>query len=180
MPLSLGKVVCHRCGGRVARTDHQSETLPETDQFRPGMARSEAECARCGAKYWAWVTPAINDPIYGRRGTDRENVRVHGFYDLSFRSTFSDQPGEGDLPVWHDDRPQPNDMQRQAVVTPAMPQPPNQGSGASTPLAQAAKIMAQKPSLDFEVKTCVVQKGRVRLDGTFTPDQLRSLAGLAD
>src|SRR5690348_11653005 len=102
MALSLGKVVCHRCGGRVTRTDHQSETLEETDHRRPGMNISEAECARCGAKYWAWVTPAINDPIYGRRGIDRENVRQFGFYDLSFRSTFSDQPAMVDLPPWHE------------------------------------------------------------------------------
>lgn len=57
-----------------------------------GMLVADAECPDCNARYLAWVKPAP-----GHRET-------HGFYgpiyyDLSYRSTFNDEPGPEDLPV---------------------------------------------------------------------------------
>jgi len=58
-----------------------------------GMLVADAECPACLAKYLAWVT--------GPKGSSwnslpREEGQTH--VDLSFRSTFNDEPGEEDLP----------------------------------------------------------------------------------
>lgn len=50
-----------------------------------GMLIAHAECSRCKAKYTAWVERG--------HGSDRMI-----FTDLSFRSTFNDEPGPDDLP----------------------------------------------------------------------------------
>ena len=55
-----------------------------------GMLVRDAECPCCLAQYLAWVKPAP-----GSHG-HAEAVATH--YDLSFRSTFNDEPGERDLP----------------------------------------------------------------------------------
>ncbi len=57
-----------------------------------GMIVQDAECPCCLAQYLAWVTPA---PKYTRTTGDDE-CTTH--FDLSFRSTFNDEPGERDLP----------------------------------------------------------------------------------
>jgi len=62
-----------------------------------GMKVADAECAYCGAKYLAWVEEAP-----GKRrtcwGYDEYTSEERRFYDLSYRSTFNDEPGKEDLP----------------------------------------------------------------------------------
>lgn len=59
----------------------------------------DATCSVCEARYSAWMGPCADG--YGARQYDLESVREHGFYDLSWRTTFNDEPG-------HTDRPQTN------------------------------------------------------------------------
>jgi hypothetical protein len=47
-----------------------------------GLTVANAECATCKAKYLAWIRVEVDRP----------------FFDLSFRSTFNDEPGEADKP----------------------------------------------------------------------------------
>jgi hypothetical protein len=55
-----------------------------------------ATCAKCGAKYLAWVDDrAMRRPL----GASHRFVGDL-FFDLSFRSTFNDEPGPDDLPPW--------------------------------------------------------------------------------
>lgn len=62
-----------------------------------GLWLANAECTACGTKYTAWIGPTLDG--YGSREVDRNLVRDRGFYDLSYRSTFNDEPGEGDVPA---------------------------------------------------------------------------------
>lgn len=50
----------------------------------------DATCEDCGAKYFAWI--ADSD------GRDRR-LNEDGFYDLSYRSSFNDEPGIDDIPT---------------------------------------------------------------------------------
>jgi hypothetical protein len=53
------------------------------------MSVANADCVICGAKYLAWCSAG-----YGCHMGDT----VHPFYDLSYRSTFDDEPGREDIP----------------------------------------------------------------------------------
>ncbi len=65
--------------------------------YQEGLWIADAVCTVCGTKYTAWVGPTRDG--YGARDLDRQLVRDHGFYDLSYRSTFNDEPGADDLPA---------------------------------------------------------------------------------
>ncbi len=56
---------------------------------------AQAKCLTCGAQYIAWVTPACKD----HDGTEEFEWSAE-IGDLSYRSTFNDEPGEWDLPEW--------------------------------------------------------------------------------
>lgn len=58
-----------------------------------GMLVADAECPACLAKYLAWVTGPKGS---NWNGFPKEEGQTH--VDLSFRSTFNDEPGEEDLP----------------------------------------------------------------------------------
>lgn len=69
-----------------------------------GMIVANADCPECGAKYIAWVDERKNaiwsfesTPAYI---TPRRPDPEVGFIDLSYRTSFRDEPGEGDLPPW--------------------------------------------------------------------------------
>jgi hypothetical protein len=64
------------------------------------MLVADAECVDCEAKYLAWIqrhfwfkSPYFRNPIT-RKPDDPP------FTDLSFRSTFNDEPGPEDEPKW--------------------------------------------------------------------------------
>jgi hypothetical protein len=60
------------------------------------MLCADASCTVCGAKYTAWVGPTADG--YGMGPAARQIAAECGFYDLSYRSTFNDEPGPKDLP----------------------------------------------------------------------------------
>ena len=105
MSRNLLRLNCDQCASRVAITgDHYGLT---GTAHNDGMRVADAECQVCGAKYTAWISPMSvdnNDPRemcyrYGGRDSDRSAVQTFGFYDLSYRSTFNDEPGPDDVPI---------------------------------------------------------------------------------
>lgn len=60
------------------------------EEYRTMTVR-DAECPVCLAQYLAWVLPAK-----GHSPTQPSRYPTH--YDLSFRSTFNDEPGDRDVP----------------------------------------------------------------------------------
>lgn len=63
------------------------------DEYK-GMTVAFAECPACLARYLAWVKPPPNKQFSREIDSDQK------FYDLSFRTSFNDEPGERDLPVY--------------------------------------------------------------------------------
>lgn len=96
MSRNLCKTECDRCG---------TERLALEEGFRPitraeagkyfdeydGMRVAKAYCPTCGAQYLAWEH-------YPWEPVPEKSPHVPPYVDLSFRSTFNDEPGEEDLP----------------------------------------------------------------------------------
>lgn len=61
-----------------------------------GMKVADAECQYCGTKYLAWVEPSPNKR---KEWMDPDWAPEKRYYDLSYRSTFNDEPGKSDLPT---------------------------------------------------------------------------------
>lgn len=100
MSRNLGRVDCARCGGTV-RLVEPPRPITEQDAgayFTEHRGRwvAHAECHTCAAKYLAWLTGQV---------LERADARLH--YDLSYRSTFDDEPGPDDLPPWTPTEPHP-------------------------------------------------------------------------
>jgi hypothetical protein len=92
---------CEFCPG-VPTFDEKPRPITEADAGRyfpeyKGMLVANATCPLCEAKYLAWVDEAPRDTGWSvfRRPSEDEP-----FVDLSFRSTFNDEPGDDDLPKW--------------------------------------------------------------------------------
>lgn len=90
MSRNLARTNCRTCDSKVILCG-----IPYQTDYS-GMWVANAKCEVCETKYLAWIGPT-ND-TYGGRDIDRMLVRDHGFYDLSYRSTFNDEPGKDDLP----------------------------------------------------------------------------------
>lgn len=95
MSRNLGETTCHFCDHDLVMTGPR-RPIDQTDAgvyFNEynGMIVRDAECPCCLAQYLAWVEPAP-----GGRQSQPSNFSTH--YDLSFRTTFNDEPGERDLP----------------------------------------------------------------------------------
>lgn len=95
MSRNLAKRECSRCESKVAICG-PIYRLPRDHFACPDMLVADADCTVCQAHYTAWLGPT-HDRI-GTREHDLENVRCFGFYDLSYRASFNDEPGKGDLP----------------------------------------------------------------------------------
>lgn len=96
MSRNLLQTRCERCGSRVRMTEPPREITP-ADAGRyfhdyKGMIVANAECSVCHARYLAWVKTSSAMGWY-------QSAPEGGFFDLSFRSTFNDEPGEEDLPA---------------------------------------------------------------------------------
>ena len=77
MSRNLLRTTCARCDGKVRIVGHI-----RVEQYRTeGYYVADAECEDCCAQYAAWL---------GEPG--------QAFHDLSYRSTFNDEPGPTDLP----------------------------------------------------------------------------------
>jgi hypothetical protein len=97
MSRNLYDLECHRCKAPkvsiVGPTRRGTrEDFGRYAQEYMGMAVADAECPRCQAKYLAWVS---NLPYAGERAWA---LGEYGYQDLSYRSTFNDEPGPDDLP----------------------------------------------------------------------------------
>lgn len=64
-----------------------------------GAVVANAECVDCLAKYLAWIDLSACAGYGQYKWTCRSTEEGKEFFDLSFRSTFNDEPGEEDLPV---------------------------------------------------------------------------------
>lgn len=100
MSRNLARTNCRNCEGIVKITG-----VPYERSLLFGrMWIADAECKSCGAKYAAWISPAPDmvtgggGALYGARVSETMSLAAHGFYDLSYRSTFDDEPGPTDIP----------------------------------------------------------------------------------
>lgn len=107
MSRNLGRTDCDQCGCDVVKAS-PNRACAEADSgaYREfwGMTISDAECSACGAKYTAWVDMRGSEQFtryYGHYQYDvREGRYDPGrFFDLSYRSTFNDEPGHEDMPT---------------------------------------------------------------------------------
>lgn len=108
MSRNLCQTDCPRCGSKRIRVWDVREGTKDDfvhryyDEFQT-MLVGDAECTDCGCKLLAWVRP----PIVGIHNDDKfsfcdYNQSIDGtahFFDLSYRSTFNDEPGPDDLPT---------------------------------------------------------------------------------
>lgn len=101
MSRNLGGVGCYFCGTVPERTESPRPILPSEarvyfDEYR-GLHVADALCPTCGARYLAWCDDTrCSSYEYGRHRGEHEP-----FFDLSFRSTFNNEPGRLDQPRWH-------------------------------------------------------------------------------
>jgi len=96
MSRNIGDRSCYFC--QCSEIELEEEPRPITEEEAgpyyaefAGMVVASCHCPDCEAKYLGWI-----DSIPHRR-TDPSGL----IQDLSFRSTFNDEPGEDDLPKYH-------------------------------------------------------------------------------
>lgn len=100
MSRNIGDMYCERCGSLPVLVEPPRAITPYDagGYFADydGMLVANARCHDCGALYLAWCDES------SRRRYPRDTVSMHGmsFFDLSYRSTFNDEPGPDDLPPW--------------------------------------------------------------------------------
>lgn len=94
MSRNLARTDCRQCDGVVKLVGVPRRQFVGTDW---SIWAADAECVACDAQYAAWIGPTP-DGDYGSRMTDKLLLADHGFYDLSYRSTFNDEPGPTDIP----------------------------------------------------------------------------------
>lgn len=91
MSRNLCRTDCYFCKGKVeAKDPARAPTVADCGRYFEsfsGMRFAQAECVDCEAKYLAW---------YEMVG--RISVTGEGIIDLSFRSSFNDEPGPDDYP----------------------------------------------------------------------------------
>ena len=102
MSRNLGRERCYFCDGPVVHDEPTRRiTRDDAGVYFPeyeGMLVAKAHCLHCEAKYLAWVR-GRKDWLIGHcahrnyKGTDQH-------VDLSFLSSFNDEPGETDKPVY--------------------------------------------------------------------------------
>lgn len=95
MSRNIGDCACGYCRCEIELEEAPRPlTESEAHAYYPefaGMMVANARCPDCEAKYLAWI-----DSIPNRRTDPSRLVQ-----DLSYRSTFNDEPGEEDLPKGH-------------------------------------------------------------------------------
>lgn len=88
MSRNLGQVNCAVCGCEVTATG-KPYRRDDDDARSNGLLVCDAECTVCRTRYTGWLeyTPG-----------SRWRTPDTGFFDLSYRSTFNDEPGPDDIP----------------------------------------------------------------------------------
>lgn len=93
---------CYYCGDIPRLTEDARPVTPDDcgsryfDEYK-GMTVAAAECPSCEAKYLAWIDPPESWAMHGWYVNKYGDTR---HFDLSFRSTFNDEPGPTDTPVY--------------------------------------------------------------------------------
>lgn len=109
MSRNLCETRCCECPApRVAlverpRPIEKADAGPYFGEFEK-MIVANAECPLCGAQYLAWVDERGREPyvfpegsrISGTHAFTRHADEENDYFDLSYRSTFDDEPGESD------------------------------------------------------------------------------------
>lgn len=115
MSRNLCMTSCYYCGATVAldeqpRRIRESETGCYFSEYE-GMIVANATCIACCAQYLAWVDGAKRKQWPSRWGSEKPWPRVEEGdedyarpRDLSFRSTFNDEPGVDDMPAYRVER----------------------------------------------------------------------------
>jgi hypothetical protein len=106
MSRNLGRTDCYFCKNEVTLTESERPMTRDDcggyyDDRGDGYAYAgaivaAAECKTCFAKYLAWID-ASSCKGYGIHPSLHRS-EYGPFFDLSFRSSFNDEPGEEDLP----------------------------------------------------------------------------------
>lgn len=96
MSRNLCRINCRTCNGKVVLSGIPYQLAPKHGPYCHGLWVADATCKECGTKYTAWIGPSTDS--YGWRAIDLQSVAHFGFYDLSYRGTFNDEPGEDDVP----------------------------------------------------------------------------------
>ena len=99
MSRNLGRTDCEYCTGAIRaleppRLARAADVYRYTERYEGRLWLARAACVQCEAQYLAW---------YNHRPWPRQNVvppHSEEIVDLSFLSTFSDEPGEADTPRW--------------------------------------------------------------------------------
>lgn len=103
MSRNLCSQSCGACGGEVIKTSENRRATTSDVKAHDsyvGMLVADAECSECGAKYLAWVDIRGSQHYEMYKGHYMNEVfDLDEFKDLSYRSSFNDEPGEADLPV---------------------------------------------------------------------------------
>ena len=103
MSRNLSRVDCYFCSGRVVTEESprpirrdECGVYFDCDHGYEGLLVAGAHCYDCNAKYLAWAdeTTIVRHRSWHRRVMESG----HSHFDLSFRSTFNDEPGPEDLP----------------------------------------------------------------------------------
>lgn len=108
MSRNLCAQVCVHCEHAVvldepARPITKEDCWRYIDEFR-GTLVARAHCPMCEAKYLAWMDDTEHTCRYGR-GMVSPRVSRDGIpIDLSYLSTFDDEPGPEDLPRYRVER----------------------------------------------------------------------------
>lgn len=109
MSRNLGDILCYFCQNDTVKLTGSERSITKQDCHAyfneyEGMIVADAECKRCKARYLAWVdgskrTLGSNHPMsdYPNRSQIPSNYK---FTDLSFSSSFNDEPGVCDLPIF--------------------------------------------------------------------------------
>jgi hypothetical protein len=101
MSRNIGSTTCDFCNGKVlieeaSRPIRQEEAGVYYPEYA-GMLVANAHCEDCEATYLAWVNEHTR--VSERyRGWYRDLCDGETHVDLSFRSSFNDEPGRDDLP----------------------------------------------------------------------------------
>ena len=96
MSRNIGYARCKYCGSDVVLDGNPHPATPdEVWGEYLGMIIENAECPECKAKYMAWRHWEHRDTDYWANPDWAENKKI---MDLSFRSSFNDEPGDDDLP----------------------------------------------------------------------------------
>ena len=103
MSRTIGRTSCKHCGHPKVKLDEQPREITEAeysvyDQYA-GLIVARAHCPICQTKYLAWVDESETQYFgYPVGGSDVHPSKPQDeYFDLSYQSTFDDEPDEGDI-----------------------------------------------------------------------------------